>query len=311
MSTSTDACQVIRVAAVTANEPVCRAHLRLTLRVPELLSARPGQFVHLRPASGEATTGGGDWSATGPLLRRAFSVAGLRRTADHVLLDVIYRVVGKGTRWLAGLRPGDEASVLGPVGNGFPLDESKPIAWLVAGGVGLPPMLWLAEVARQAGKQVVAFCGAQTRALLPLTVDEDCPPHVEGREATLSVVEFARHEVPVVVSTDDGSYGFPGHVGAALRAYAEANLVPASELVIYTCGPELMMRFVAEHCAVQNIKCYVCMERAMACGTGLCQSCVVPLRDETDAEGWRYALCCREGPVFNANDVIWDDPQAR
>ena len=308
---SVDTHQLIQVATVVANDEVCRAHLRLTLRVAELPAARPGQFVHLRPANGNATTGRGDWSATGPLLRRAFSVAGLRRAPDHVSLDVVYRVVGKGTRWLAGLRAGDEVSLLGPVGNSFPLSESKPRAWLVAGGVGLPPMLWLAEVARQAGKEVVALCGAQTRELLPLTLDDNQPPDAKAHVAQLSANELARYGVPVVVSTDDGSCGFAGHVGLALQAYAEANSVRANDLVVYTCGPEPMLRVVAEFCAVRGIECHVCMERAMACGTGLCQSCVVPVRDETDGEGWRYALCCREGPVFDAKDVIWEDPQTR
>ena len=241
-----------------------------------------------------------------PMLRRAFSIAGLSRSAERVDVEIIYRVVGTATRWMESLHHGDKVSLLGPLGNAFPVDPHKPTAWLVAGGVGLPPMLWLAEALSATGRRTVAFCGAQTRDLLPLTLDSGAPPAMDARQATLSAAEFTRHDVPVVISTDDGSLGFPGHVGRALTAYHEKTPPPPDELVVYTCGPEQMIRFVAEFCIARGIECHVCMERAMACGVGTCQSCVVPLRDADDPEGWRYRLCCTDGPVFEAKDVIWD-----
>ncbi|MFQ5473626.1 MAG: dihydroorotate dehydrogenase electron transfer subunit, partial [Dehalococcoidia bacterium] len=76
--------------------------------------------------------------------------------------------------------------------------------------------------------------------------------------------------------------------------------------VVYTCGPERMMQFVAGYCADRGIECYACMERSMACGMGTCQSCVVPVRNESDEQGWSYRLCCTEGPVFNAREIIWE-----
>lgn len=242
------------------------------------------------------------------MLRRAFSIADRRAIDGGVEVDVIFRVVGAATRWMASLSVGDSVSVLGPLGNIFPIHDDKPTAWLVAGGVGLPPLLWFSRALQLAGKKTVAFCGAQSADLLALTFAPDNPPDDTARRSTDSAAEFAAHAADVVISTDDGSLGFSGHIGAALTAFHSANPTPADSVVLYTCGPERMMRFVAEFAATHGIECYACTERAMACGTGLCQSCVVPVPDETDADGWRYRLCCTDGPVFNAASVLWQQP---
>lgn len=241
-----------------------------------------------------------------PLLRRAFSIAGLERDSGGVDIDVIFRVVGTATRWLESLSRGAGVSLLGPLGNSFPIDDGKPVAWLVAGGVGLPPMLWLAEELQAAGKRAVAFYGVQTADLMAVTLDASAPPATDAGLAMLASIEFAERGTPVVISTDDGSLGFHGHIGAALAAYHRANPTASAEVVVYTCGPERMIRFVAEYCTARDIECYACMERAMACGTGTCQSCVVALEDESDAQGWRYQLCCRDGPIFDARRVVWE-----
>jgi dihydroorotate dehydrogenase electron transfer subunit len=240
------------------------------------------------------------------MLRRAFSIAGLRRNANHTEVDVIYRVVGVATRRMEALRPGDRVSILGPLGNAFPIHPNKSQAWLISGGVGLPPMLWLAQRLHANGKQAVAFYGSQTADLLALTLEPGAQLDCDARRATLSAVEFSKIETPVVISTDDGSLGFHGRIGAATAAYHTANPAGPEDLVVYTCGPELMMRFVAEYCLERGIECHVCMEREMACGTGLCQSCVVAVRSESNRDDWRYDLCCRDGPVFEASRVIWD-----
>lgn len=308
---------MIQTAEVIANTQLCREHFRLTLKTQHFAEAYPGQFVHLSPpptTHPEYRTL--DWSQElvsdrwitdcfSPMLRRAFSIAGLRRTSQGVEIDVMYRVVGTATRWMESRHAGDELSILGPIGNRFPISASKRRAWLVAGGVGLPPMLWLAEALATAERQVVAFCGAQTADLLALTLEPDSPPAADGTEATLTAREFERNGVPVVISTDDGSIGFHGHVGHALKAYAKAHAAHIEDMVIYTCGPERMMRFVVEWGLSCGIECHVCMERAMACGVGTCQSCVVPVRSG-DTQSWQYRLCCTDGPVFEAAQVVWD-----
>jgi dihydroorotate dehydrogenase electron transfer subunit len=240
------------------------------------------------------------------MLRRAFSIAGLRPNANHTEVDVIYRVVGVATRRMEALRPGDRVSLLGPLGKAFPVHARKSQAWLISGGVGLPPMLWLGEGLQEAGKQVLAFHGSQTADLMALTLKPGAELDSEACRATLSAAEFSKIKTPVVISTDDGSLGFHGHIGAAMAAYHDANPVKHNDLVVYTCGPELMMRFVAEYCIGRGIECHLCMERDMACGTGLCQSCVVAVRPESNLDDWRYELCCRDGPVFEASRVIWD-----
>ena len=207
---------------------------------------------------------------------------------------------------MASLVEGDVASVLGPLGREFPVFADKPIAYLVAGGVGLGPVLCLAETLAKAGKRTVAMCGARTADLFPLSVNRANPPAKSASQAVPACVEFACHGVPVVLSTDDGSLGFAGHVGEALTEYHRANPAAADDIVVYACGPELMMRFVADFCERLGITCYVCMERSMACGMGTCQSCVVPVRDESDVDGWRYELCCTDGPVFDARRIAWN-----
>ncbi len=312
-------------AEVLRNRQICDEHRLLVLSGVNMRDASPGQFLHLAPAniaeqrastpveepSPSHSTGvqGTSWAPV-PLLRRAFSIAGMRLAAnDWSEMDVIYRVVGTATRWMARLAPGELVSAIGPLGNSFPISPTKRHAWMVAGGVGLPPTLWLAERLHAAGKESVAFVGARRAALLPLAVEDPGGVARDGRSATLSATEFARWSTPVVISTDDGSLGRRGYIPDALKEYARANEVPDNDLVVYTCGPEPMMQAVAQFCLEHAIECYTCLERAMACGTGTCQSCAVAVRDATYDDGWRYALCCTEGPVFEAARVIWaDDP---
>lgn len=314
-STTTPAMQrsnrMIQTAHAVANRRLCRDHYCLTLRVPIFPPARAGQFVHLSPERRPDYTSSADhdrWASelNLPMLRRAFSIARLRRSDAGVEVDVIYRVVGAATRWMESLGVGDPVSLLGPMGNSFPVSDRKPVAWLVAGGVGLPPILLLATALQEAGKRAVAFCGAQTHDLLAFTIDPAAPPDQSAKTATLSAKEFMECGAKVVISTDDGSLGFRGYVGSAMAAYHQANPIDTAELVVYTCGPEPMIRFVAEYCVARGIECYVCVERNMACGTGICQSCVVPVRDTEDSSGWSYRLCCTDGPIFEARNILWE-----
>jgi dihydroorotate dehydrogenase electron transfer subunit len=237
------------------------------------------------------------------MLRRPFSLAGRRDSATAVELDLIHRVVGVGTQWLAQFQLGDSVSILGPLGNSFELPPPGGIGLLVAGGVGIPPMLYLAEKLKA---RAIAFCGATTRDLLPFTL---CDVPEPAAEPALRVAEFTRHQVPAVVTTDDATYGFAGFVTQALERYLDSTSLDLSQSVIYTCGPELMMKRVAEIALARQIECQVAVERAMACGMGTCQSCCIRVKGDFaidgSGQGWRYRLACTDGPVFAAEDLLW------
>lgn len=304
-------------ATVVSNEPLCREHFRLRLRQKAFPATQPGQFVQLlcRSSAPPADVVARDWPAgrpprltqpelSGPLplLRRPLSLAGRRDAADGTELEILYRLVGAGTAWLAGVQPGAVLSVLGPLGQPFPILPDRPRAVLVGGGVGIPPLLYLAEALRQANKSAVAFCGARAQSLLPLTPGPQ-PADADGCP-TLCTAEFARQGVPTVLTTDDGSRGAPGQVTEALDRWLTKENPPPASLTVYACGPEVMMRRVAEICQARRLTCYLSLERHMACGMGTCQSCVVKIRDASP-RGWSYRLCCTDGPVFRAEDVIW------
>jgi dihydroorotate dehydrogenase electron transfer subunit len=301
---SEGASPTLSTLTVVRNDSLCTDHLRLTALTDDFRDARPGQFLHIGPAgSSSGCSGEGrppvlpvGTAVPVPFLRRAFSIGGLRRTDDGAEIDLVYRVLGAGTRWLATLRPDDRIDAIGPLGNAFPWPDSGKTAWLVAGGVGLPPLQWFARELAAHQPAPVLFLGARTSGLLPLPVRVQ-----EGR-----VISDDLPHTELVLATDDGSLGYHGDIVAALADHADRLSSDAGRAVVYTCGPEVMMRAVARFCAARSVPCYACMERSMACGIGTCQSCVLPVADASDPEGWQYALCCSQGPVFDATRVIWE-----
>ncbi|MBV8781593.1 MAG: hypothetical protein JO353_09365, partial [Phycisphaerae bacterium] len=277
----------------------------------------PGQFIQIacRDASSSANVHVAEWSdesaawpaiedsdlrARQAVLRRPFSLAGREDRADGVVLSIIHRVIGVGTDWLAKLSAGDSVDLIGPLGNRFPKPPSN-FGIFIGGGVGIPPLLYLAQ--RWRSLQLLAFCGATTRDLLPLTIIP--AEQLDPAEPVMGIDELARHGVASVISTDDGSFGFRGLVTNALEAYLDRALPGMNECdrpVLYTCGPEGMMKRVAAIAHERQLDCYVAVERAMACGMGTCQSCVIRVRKGDD---WRYALSCTEGPILRGSDLLW------
>ena len=307
------------VGEVLANERLCQDQVRLLLALEGFPPSRPGQFVQLQcrglheqlcarevnwPAGKLPHFTQAELTDHEPLLRRPFSLAGRRRDADgRDVLTIIHRTVGTGTRWLAGVRAGQRLSVLGPLGNAFAIDADKPLAALVGGGVGIPPMLYLAEALTGAGKRAVAFSGARSASLLPVTLGDGAEVAADGRE-TLCVREFAACGIPSVIATDDGSLGRSGTISEAFRDWLNVRARDGGRLVVYACGPEPMARAVAETCLSRGVACQLALERNMACGMGTCQSCAVKVCDDSDA-GWSYKLCCTDGPVFDARRLLW------
>jgi dihydroorotate dehydrogenase electron transfer subunit len=287
------------VGRVVSNQSVCRDQWRFEAAFHDFPPALPGQFVQILCADPLEENRAG-----GAFLRRPFSIGGLRRIGQQAFISITHRVLGIGTRWLSQLAPGDQISFLGPLGRPFCIDPQRPAALLVGGGIGLPPLIWLAEALVRAGKQTIAFAGARTADLLPLTRVPDVP--VSGTAPSLAFEEFANHQVPTVVSTDDGSLGAAGLIVEHFERYLDQADSPGESAVVYSCGPEKMLAAVARTCEKRSIPCQVCMERMMACGMGTCQSCVIRTHDKEDPEGWRYSLCCTDGPVFDGQTVIWD-----
>jgi dihydroorotate dehydrogenase electron transfer subunit len=310
------------VGRVLSNQPLCREHFRLIIAVDDFPPTEPGQFIQLAcrnldaDYSPEHEASWNDGERLGvegvelltptAMLRRPFSLAGRRDVGGHVELDVIHRVVGVGTEWLSRLVSGERVHLLGPLGNRFSLPPEVGTALLVGGGVGIPPMLYVAE--RLAGRSAIALVGAVTRDLLPLTVTGEVKADIAEAASPLMVIEeLARFGIPSIVSTDDGSFGFRGFVTQALEQYLDSVGVPSSS-IIYTCGPEPMMKRVAEIAASRGLACQVAVERAMACGMGTCQSCCIrvkrPPTVQADRE-WVYRLACTDGPVFAGSDLLW------
>ncbi len=244
------------------------AYRELTMHAPGVAPhAEPGHFITLRV--------GGESSAL--LLRRAFALSGV--AGDTV--SVIVAANGAGTRWLVERQPGDILDLIGPLGRPFPLPSPGGAALLVAGGYGAAPFIGLAQRLGGAGHAVAAVLGAAT-------ADRLC-----------AVDELAALTQVLAVTTEDGSAGRTGRV-----TDVSAELLPRAT-VVYACGPMPMLAAVAAQAAARGLPCHVSVEEAMACGIGVCMTCVLPV---VGADGQsRFVRSCVEGPVFEGSKVRFDD----
>ena len=234
------------------------------------------------------------------ILRRPFSFCDVEVTGQaDVRMEILYCVLGPATLRMTTLAEGDRISIIGPLGNGFSVPDGERCALLVAGGMGAPPLQHLAGYLKANFPKmlVVVFAGAKSVADLPFSVQSS---DKNGIEAT----EFAGFGVESHIATDDGSAGFRGFVTEHLSEWLKVNAPPAAETIIYSCGPEQMLAEVAKIAAEHDIDCEVSMERMMACGIGLCQSCAVEARVAGKTETV-YKLCCKDGPVFNSKDIVF------
>lgn len=262
-----DAPPVQRTVEVVGARPV-DAYVELRLAAPEIAErAQPGQFV--------AFAVGGETS--GLLLRRSIAIS----TVGDGVVTVVVSAAGPGSTWLTQRRPGDVVDVVGPLGRPFPAPPAGARALLVGGGYGAAALVGLAVQLKESGHEVAAVAGAAT-------ADRLC-----------SVQELTALADAVAVTTDDGSSGRRGLVTLAVD-----ELLPVCG-VVYACGPMRMLQAVADAATALGVPSYVAVEESMACGIGVCMTCVLPV---VGADGLtRLSRSCTEGPVFGGDRVRFDD----
>lgn len=223
--------------------------------------AHPGQFIGVYPKN-EST-----------LLPRPISICQV--SDDKTALRLVYRVAGKGTGEFSSYRAGERVSILGVLGNGFPLEAGKgKKVFLMGGGIGIPPILQLAREL-EAEKQIL----------------------VGYRDAGTFLKEDLEKHGKLYIATEDGSIGTRGNVMDAITA----NALEAE--VIYACGPMPMLRAVKRYAAEKKIRAYISLEEHMACGVGACLGCVVKTKEIDPHSHVHNARICTDGPVFDAEEV--------
>jgi len=257
---------------VCANKRLDTAGHYFRLTIDGFRSVRkilPGHFVHIKVAP-----------FRDPLFRRAFSVADYDKPSGT--LEIIYKVMGKGTSLLAQIKKGDALDLIGPLGNCFSLPSKKKRVIMVAGGVGFPPLYFLSKHLIQTGhpeNNILFFYGGRSRSDL------------------VDLPRIRRLGVKLIPSTDDGTLGFQGFVTEAVeKRLAE---IDSRNAVVYGCGPELMLAALQELASRHNLAGQVSLEAPMPCGVGVCLGCVKP----TAADPARYVRICYEGPVFELGEI--------
>lgn len=246
-------------AAVYSQVQLAEGIFSMWLGAGEMAKAAvPGQFIAVYP------------NDSARLLPRPISIC--ETDPEKELLRIVYRVAGEGTKELSSCRAGDTLSIMGPLGNGFPLKDKK--ALLIGGGIGIPPMLELAKALSCEKTAVLGYRDSQTFLAEEI-----------GKYAGLAV------------STEDGSVGTKGTVLDAIKAQGlKAD-------IIYACGPTPMLRALKEYAAKEGIECWISLEERMACGVGACLGCVCHSKDVDEHSNVRNKRVCKDGPVFLADEV--------
>lgn len=254
-------------ATVIRIEQFSEKNYRLTLDSPDIArSAKAGQFVMIRAGFGKD-----------PLLRRPFSI---HQTTTNGRIQIYFKIVGRGTDILARVKVGETLSVFGPLGRGFVIRKDSP-ALIVGGGLGIAPMLFLAKsicrLKSDFSNDQIILAGRGKDEVEPLARD------------------FRELGMKIQFATDDGSYGYHGLVTDLL-----SSLKFNADYTVYACGPEPMMAAVYAICQARSAACQVSVESVMACGMGACLGCSRASNDGA------YTHVCLNGPVFKAEDLIWN-----
>ncbi|MGN8645077.1 dihydroorotate dehydrogenase electron transfer subunit [Gracilibacillus sp. HCP3S3_G5_1] len=230
----------------------------VVLESPLAKALKPGQFVHI--------------ALPNHMLRRPVSVAGVNAEAEA--FTIIFKIFGEGTRTLSKFQAGDSLDVILPCGSYYPIEQLKiDHALIVGGGIGVPPLYYLAKTLKEKGVQVTSILGFQSK------------DQIFYEEKFLSLGD-------TYIATNDGSYGTKGFVTDIIR-----DVNPSFDY-FFSCGPTPMLKAVANQ--LDGHKGYISLEERMGCGVGTCYACVVPLKDDPK----KSKKICKDGPVFAANEVI-------
>ncbi len=233
----------------------------LYLETQTAKNAKPGQFVMVYPKDGSM------------ILPRPISIC---EAIGGKVLRLVYRVTGQGTKEFSLYREGDEVKILGPLGNGFPMDEAKDKkAVLIGGGIGVPPILELSK--RIKAKEVTTILGYRNEELFLRN-------------------DFKKYS-KTVIATEDGSAGTKGNVLDAIK-----NKKISAD-IIYACGPMPMLKAIKQYAEEKGIEAYISLEERMACGVGSCLGCVCKTVKKDSHSHVNNARVCTEGPVFDAREV--------
>ena len=263
-------------ACVSDQREVAEESFVLSLEAPQIArDIQPGQFIQIRCAHKDD-----------PLLPRPFSIY---RVRGKRFLDILYEVVGSGTKLLAEAKKGESLNIFGPLGNPFTYPDQRANSFLVGGGVGLAPFYDLAEalIDPERGKQkkedVVVLLGARTNQKIFCEKD------------------FQELGIRFEVATDDGSYGFNGLVTELLKKELSARngRSASAPAHLYACGPKPMLHAVSQISEKLKLPCEVSIDAHMPCGYGICFGCAVRCNSS-------YRLACTDGPIFKAEELVWD-----
>ncbi len=209
-------------------------------------------------------------------LRRPFSIAGHKEN----LFTILFKVVGEGTKILSSAKEGDNLSVIGPLGKGFQVSKEWKSAFLAGGGTGIAPLVFLSDTLLNKGVSVTFFYGAKKKD-----------------EIAFDIMPYG---IDCVFATEDGSYGQKGMLSPALETCINEDGCPD---VLFGGGPYGLLKEINRLSEKYGIPAFVSMENRMACGTGICYTCVTKIKT---GAGWEYKRVCMEGPVFNTNKIEWE-----
>lgn len=239
--------------------------------------AMPGQFAMIRRQN-----------VKDPLLSRPLGLYGVYKTEAGPVIELFYRVIGKGTSDLSHLVIGDLVNILAPLGKPFDLQfEPRSHVVLIAGGVGIAPLTYLADYlfdTMSGVKKLTLYMGATTASTL----------------VVLKKIE--RFCTEIKIATNDGTAGFKGIITDLFQQDIPA--MDHENMVLFSCGPYGMVRHLAQVITPYDIPCHISTEERMACGIGACLGCAIKIR--TADNSWQYRRICKDGPIFDIRDIMWD-----